>query len=178
VAAKRPPGISKPVAEKKTPRPAPGEVKKQAPAGQTVKRQKEAQVHTTPVIRPQSTDFPAPPAALTKRDNPLVKQIRTEAGEIKVDLYDNGQIDGDTVSIYHNNKLLVRGARLSQHPISLRISIDAAHPHHELVMVADNLGSIPPNTSLMIVTAGTKRFEVFISSNGQKNAKVVFDLEE
>jgi hypothetical protein len=45
-------------------------------------------------------------------------------------------------------------------------------------MVAENLGSIPPNTSLMIVTAGTKRYEVFISSSEQKNAKVVFDLKE
>ncbi|MBD0289520.1 MAG: hypothetical protein ICV79_29490, partial [Flavisolibacter sp.] len=58
------------------------------------------------------------------------------------------------------------------------ITIDAAHPHHELVMVAENLGSIPPNTSLMIITTGTQRYEVFISSTEQKNAKVAFDLKE
>jgi hypothetical protein len=45
-------------------------------------------------------------------------------------------------------------------------------------MVAENLGSIPPNTSLMIVTAGTKRYEVYISSNEQRNAKVILDLKE
>jgi hypothetical protein len=45
-------------------------------------------------------------------------------------------------------------------------------------MVAENLGSIPPNTALMIVTAGAKRDEVFISSSKQKNAKVVLDLKE
>jgi hypothetical protein len=45
-------------------------------------------------------------------------------------------------------------------------------------MVANNLGAIPPNTSLMIVRAGTKRYEVFISSTEQKNAKVVFELKE
>lgn len=43
-------------------------------------------------------------------------------------------------------------------------------PPHELVMVANNLGSIPPNTSLMIITANDKRYEVFISSSEQKNA--------
>jgi len=56
--------------------------------------------------------------------------------------------------------------------------VNRDQPHHELVMVADNLGSIPPNTSLMIVTAGAKRYEVFISSTKQKNAKVVLDLKE
>ena len=45
-------------------------------------------------------------------------------------------------------------------------------------MVANNLGSIPPNTSLMYVYAGPQRYEVFISSNEQTNAKVIFDLKQ
>ena len=122
--------------------------------------------------------LPPPPPALKSRTNSLVKQIFTDAGEIKIDLYDNGEIDDDTVSIYHNNRLLAARARLSQKPITFRIQVNEQFPHHEFVMVADNLGSIPPNTSLMIVTAGDKRHEVFISSTKQKNAKVVLDLKE
>ena len=45
---------------------------------------------------------------------------------------------------------------------------------YELMMYAENLGRIPPNTSLMIVTAGKKRYEMRISSNEQKNAVVRF----
>jgi hypothetical protein len=45
-------------------------------------------------------------------------------------------------------------------------------------MVAENLGSIPPNTSLMVITTRNKRYEVFISSTEQKNAKVILDLKE
>jgi hypothetical protein len=122
--------------------------------------------------------FPPPPRVLTARSNILVKQIETEAGNIKIDLFDNGEIDGDTVTIYHNNKLVVSHKRISQNPVTLNIMVNKDQPHHELVMVADNLGSIPPNTSLMIVTAGAKRYEVFISSTKQKNAKVVLDLKE
>jgi hypothetical protein len=44
----------------------------------------------------------------------------------------------------------------------------------ELTMVAENLGRIPPNTSLMIVEAGDQRFEVRITSTEQKNAVVRF----
>ena len=122
--------------------------------------------------------FPPPPLILTTRENPLAKRIESEAGEIKIQVYDNGEIDGDTVSIYHNNSLVKAHAGLSGNPISFVISVDQEHPHHELTMVADNLGSIPPNTSVMIITAGGRRYEVFISSNDQKNARVILDLKQ
>jgi hypothetical protein len=164
----------KPVPKKTTPSP----VKTQPAVPQTVPMQKDTQQYSTPLLKIKQPDFPAPPLVLRTRTNALVKQIETEAGEIKIDLYDNGEIDGDTVSIYHNNTLLKADARLSSKPITLHITVDAEHPHHELIMVAENLGSIPPNTSLMIITAGSKRYQVFISSNEQKNAKVVLDLKE
>ena len=128
-------------------------------------------------IKEKPTAMPLPKVLLT-RANHLIKRIEAPAGEIIIDLYDNGQIDGDTVSVYHNNELIVSGAGLSQKPISFKIKVDATQPHHELIMVANNLGSIPPNTSLMIITADNKRSELFISSSEQKNAKLVIDLKE
>lgn len=125
--------------------------------------------------KPVPSSIPQP---ILARENPVVKQIETSAGEMEIDLYDNGEIDGDTVTIYHNNELLISRAGLSDKPIHFTIKVDAAQPHHELVMVANNLGSIPPNTSLMIITVKDKRYEVHISSSEQKNAKVVIDLKE
>lgn len=152
--------------------------KKQAESIQIVKPQKDLGVQNTPVIKHRPSALPASPPILTTRSNQLIRQIETEAGEIKIDVYDNGDIDGDTVTIYHNNTLVVSHARLTQKPITFRINVNLEHPYHEVVMVANNLGSIPPNTSLMIVTAGSKRHEVFITSNQQKNAKVILDLRK
>jgi hypothetical protein len=118
------------------------------------------------------------PTLIATRANPLIKKIETEATDMVVELYDNGEIDGDTVTIYHNNQLLVAHAGLAAKPITFKIKVDKEHPHHELVMVADNLGSIPPNTSLMVLTAAGKRYEIFISSTEQKNAKIAVDLKE
>ena len=118
------------------------------------------------------------PTVIATRANPLLKQIETTETELLIELYDNGEIDGDTVTIYHNNELLVAHAGISAKPVTVKIKVDKEHPHHELVMVADNLGSIPPNTSLMIITANNKRYEIFISSSEQKNAKIVIDLKE
>ncbi|HLG40954.1 MAG TPA: hypothetical protein VI461_14840, partial [Chitinophagaceae bacterium] len=67
--------------------------------------------------------------------------------------------------------------RLSATPIILKLKIEDENVPHELVMVAENLGRIPPNTSLMIVDAGEQRFDVRITSNEQKNALVRFKYE-
>jgi hypothetical protein len=131
---------------------------------------------TVNVKQPATTILPIP-LVLKTRENALARKIDTDAGDIKIELYDNGEIDNDTVSIYHNNKLIKSHMRLSQKPISINITVNAAQPHHELIMVAENLGSIPPNTSVMIVTTPGKRYEVFISSSKQKNAKITFDLK-
>ncbi|MBC7889800.1 MAG: hypothetical protein H7Z13_18135 [Ferruginibacter sp.] len=166
--------------------PAPKPVFKAAPpVGTPVKKGLPVTIQTSladslVVVRP--VKIPAPkiliPAPILTRTNPIIQQIKTVAAELLINLYDNGEIDGDTVSIYHNNNLIVSRAGLSQKPVTFSIAVDALHPHHELVMVANNLGSIPPNTSLMIITAKDKRYEVFISSSEQKNAKVLIDLEE
>ena len=73
--------------------------------------------------------------------------------------------------------MVVSHAGLSTKAVTVKLTVDENEPHHELVMVADNLGSIPPNTSLMVVTTKNRRYEVFISSTEQKNAKVVIDLQ-
>lgn len=168
------PPVAKPVVKKTAAPP----VEKQKRVTAIAKQVADTPAFSKPVLVKKEVVLPPPPPIITSRANPVVKQITTAAGDIKIDLYDNGEIDGDTVTIYHNNILLVAGARLSQKPISFRIAVDAAQPHHELVMVANNLGSIPPNTSLMIITANGKRYEVFISSTEQKNAKVVIDLDK
>ena len=177
--------VAKPVVKKSLPeiQPAlkktPGKaafVKKDTPVTLTKKSVANIPVMTLPSVKESvATSVPRP---ILTRENPIVKQIETGPGEIMIDLYDNGEIDGDTVSIYHNNELIISRAGLSDKPIHFQVKVDASQPHHELVMVANNLGSIPPNTSLMIITVNNKRYEVHISSSEEKNAKVVIDLKE
>jgi hypothetical protein len=51
--------------------------------------------------------------------------------------------------------------------------LDQSKETNEITMFADNLGSIPPNTALMLVYDGKKRYEVRMTSNLQKNATVL-----
>ncbi len=126
------------------------------------------------VVKKLKPSLPVPPA-LTERKNNLVRTITTNSPDIKIDLYDNGEIDGDTITVYHNNKLVAYKKRLSAAAITLRITASRQEAQHEFVMYADNLGKIPPNTALMVITTGGKRYELFITSTKEKNAKVIVD---
>jgi hypothetical protein len=110
---------------------------------------------------------------IQQREKELVKTVEIDTSEIKIELYDNAEIDGDTVTVFLNNTLLLYKKMLTNKPLVLNFT---AFPNtdYEFMMYADNLGRIPPNTSLMIITAGTKRYEMRISSSEQKSAVVRF----
>ena len=118
------------------------------------------------------------PPSLANRKAELVKEIKVDTGSIKIDFYDNGQIDGDTISVYANNMPVVSNKRLTTKPVSIMIKIDLKRTEQELIMVGENLGSIPPNTALMIVYAGEKRYQLYLTSDEHKNAMVRFIYEK
>lgn len=103
-----------------------------------------------------------------------VPEIAVDTGQIRLDFYDNGVVDGDSITVIANNKVLVSNHRLSAKPGTAFIKIDEQTPFQEIEMVAENLGSIVPNTALLIITAGKKKYQLFLSSTEQKSAKVRF----
>jgi hypothetical protein len=105
------------------------------------------------------------------RENVVVNEIEVSSDTVGVDFYDNGEIDGDSISVFFNSQLLAFSQRLSSRSIHFTLGLDTARVN-ELSMYADNLGSIPPNTALMIVTDGKKKFEIRLSSNLEKNAVI------
>lgn len=138
----------------------------------TLKKIEQPVVKVKPQIAPK-------PQVLLARSNELVKTLTVSSSEVIVKLYDNGEIDNDTISVYLDNKLVLASKKLTASPLTVKLNMDdEENSDHELTMVAENLGRIPPNTSLMIVEAGDKRFEVRITSTEQKNAVVRFRYEK
>ncbi len=117
------------------------------------------------------------PEVLRTRENALAQTITVNTEQVTIKLYDNGEIDDDTISVFVDKQLKLSHKRLSTSAIVLTLDFDASDTEHEVVMVAENLGRIPPNTSLMVITAGDKRYQVQITSTEQKNAMVRFKYE-
>lgn len=132
------------------------------------------QVMPAPKLVTESPSKGITSSKLEKRASNIIKTIEVEQKTVKVDLYDNGEIDGDSVSLFYNGKLLLANKKLSDKPLSLTLNVNDDDNTNELVMYAENLGSIPPNTAIMVVTDGAKRYEVRITSDLQKSGVINF----
>jgi hypothetical protein len=113
------------------------------------------------------------PVGFEKRSNNILQTVNVENPTVKIELYDNGDIDGDSVSLFYNGKVLLAHKKLTTQAIAIELPINDDEIN-ELVMYADNLGTIPPNTALMIVTDGNKRYEVRVTSDLKKSGTIRF----
>lgn len=109
-----------------------------------------------------------------------VPEVKVDSGTLRLDFYDNGIVDGDSITVLVNKKVVVTHQLLSAKPVTMYVKIDPNNAFQEVEMVAENLGSIPPNTALLIITAGKKRYRLYLTSTESKNAMVrfVYDPDE
>ena len=122
------------------------------------------------------TSTPAP--VYEKRNTVIAQTIELDTGGFTVELYDNGEVDQDSVSVFLNDAVLVSHQPLGLKPLTLRLNPDPAQPLHLLKMYAENLGSIPPNTAVMIIKQGDKRYEVPMSSDMDRTGTVLIKLKK
>ena len=87
-------------------------------------------------------------------------------------LYDNGVVDGDSISVYLNDQLLIPSMQLRSVATKKGIYIGAMN-EVKLVLVADNLGTIPPNTGLLIIRDGDKTYQLNFTADMQTNASIL-----
>ncbi|MEO6070947.1 MAG: hypothetical protein ABIN57_12235 [Chitinophagaceae bacterium] len=109
-----------------------------------------------------------------EREKDVVKVLEVESDSLILNFYDNGEVDGDSISVFYNDKLLASSQRLSAKAIQLKIGLDSTKEFNEISMFADNLGTIPPNTALMLIYDGRQRYEVRLTSTLQKSATIRF----
>ena len=131
--------------------------------------------------RMMNSQVTCPPGkiVLTKEASSIFNEIKADTGNLRLDFYDNAEIDGDTISVSVDNQTVVTHQRLAAKPITVFIRIDFVKMEHEVIMIAENEGTIPPNTALLIVTAGEKRYRLFLSSDvDQKKVLVRFIYEK
>ena len=134
-----------------------------------------AEISKTTSEKQAEDDLPAvtksmPEPVENNRQNELVKEVVVSSKQISIAVYDNGEIDGDTVSVYLNGKVILSKKRLSTVPLQLTLTLDEEQDLQELTFVAENLGRIPPNTALMIVDTGRQQYRLQVLSTDKKNA--------
>jgi hypothetical protein len=111
-------------------------------------------------------------ASFARRKAVLNQEYEVESDSVRLSFYDNGDIDGDSISVFVNSQLVLSHQGLEAKAFNVYLHLDSAREVNEISMYAENLGRIPPNTALMVVTDGTHRYEVFMSSSLTENATI------
>ncbi|HTR29630.1 MAG TPA: hypothetical protein VMH27_10190 [Puia sp.] len=111
-------------------------------------------------------------ASFASRKAVLNRELVVESDSVRLSFYDNGEIDGDSISVFVNKQLVLSHQGLEAKAFNLYLHLDSARELTEVSMFAENLGRIPPNTALMVITDGINRYEVFLSSSLTENATV------
>ncbi|HEY2649765.1 MAG TPA: hypothetical protein VGI38_11265 [Puia sp.] len=108
----------------------------------------------------------------TTRTKILQNVIPIKGDSIELRFYDNAEIDGDSIAVFLNGHLLKEHILLAEEAYIMKIAVTDLQSDNELVMVAENLGSIPPNTSLMVAIVEDKRYEAHLQSTEGSSALV------
>lgn len=142
-----------------------------------IKEEKNIPVNTIAIQKTEEknqVEKIVPPAAeVAVRQTILQQTVFFNSDSLEISLYDNGEVDGDTVSVLMNGKIIMAKVGLSTKAVKKTIYAGDDASDIELVMYAENLGSIPPNTGLLVVHDGKSIYEIRFSGDLQKNASII-----
>lgn len=123
---------------------------------------------TTPIItRPLTIE-----EKFVTRTSKHVLDIPLAGDSIELRFYDNAEIDGDSITLFLNEKMVFQHIFLKVKPYVVKMAIKDLENTNELVMVAENLGRIPPNTSYMVAIVDEKRYEANLQSTEEVSAMI------
>ena len=161
----------------RTPVPPPVFVPRQASPPPIVARKEPVKIEPRPVPAPVTVARIEPtPLTIeekfTRRKKELTLEIPLEGDSVEFRFYDNAQVDGDSISLFLNNRMIFTHVRLTDKAYTIRLPVKELEDQNELTMVAENLGSIPPNTSYMVAIVGDKRYDAQLASTENSSAMI------
>ncbi len=126
-------------------------------------------------IKPASIQAITAPIPYLQRKNKQLPAIEVASDSIDISFYDNGVVDGDIISVYLNGDKVIASTRLTEAAVKKTIYLDKIDTESiQITLVAENLGSLPPNTGLLVVEDGGKKYNVQFNADLGTNATIIF----
>ncbi len=165
-----PPAMQEPVNQSPPIVTAPVEIRKEPVPGSVSVTKPVAVIPTAPpvpVITPPTIE-----EKFSRRQKNFIKEIPVAGDSIELRFYDNAEIDGDSISLFLNDKLLFQHIRLAAGAWTIKLAVSELASTNELVMVAENMGSIPPNTSYMVAIVNGQKLDAYLASTEGSSAMI------
>jgi outer membrane protein OmpA-like peptidoglycan-associated protein len=134
-----------------------------------IPKQKPAEPEA-PVYKPKPLSDPD--QAFKDRKKILVEQLDLHTDNLELRIFDNGIIDDDTIALFINNQKIRSFYRLKSESLSLDYLAENLPDTIDIVMVAQNMGFIPPNTAVMEMVMNDKIYTLGLESTDSTSAMV------
>jgi hypothetical protein len=166
------PNVNPPIARKEEP--APTKEKPVASKKAVVEKKEEANIvnnnlppQTSPPVVKSTTE------RINERVSAAPQMVEFSSDSLVLALYDNGEVDGDTVSVLLNGEVLLEKQGLKASAVRKNILIPSGQNELTLVLFAENLGAYPPNTGLLVIRDGDKQYQLRFSADLKQNATII-----
>lgn len=108
----------------------------------------------SPAIAKKTTPKPKAP----KRDYKVQGSMTLGTSDsIRIEITDNANVDGDMISLYVDDSLIVHQQKITEKPIVLNLAIH--NKRTQIRMVAESQGSVPPCTAHIVIISNDKKHE-------------------
>ena len=110
------------------------------------------------------------------RNAKLLGNIETVSRQVTLAIWDDAVEDGDSISLSINGNWVVQGLAVKKRPQFIIVTLEPGQ--NKITFIADNLGSIVPNTSVLEIIDGKKRKSFMIDTNLSQNnlVNIVYDV--
>lgn len=112
-----------------------------------------------------------------RQNEKLIASVKSISKQITLAVWDDAVEDGDSISVNINGKWIARGFPVKKNPQFITVTLQPGP--NTITFVGDNLGSIPPNTSVLEIIDGKKRKSFLLETvPGEDNLlKIFYDIK-
>lgn len=107
----------------------------------------------------------------TDRAVKVERVLEVQSPNIRIKVWDNGIVDGDVVTLFLNGKQLLENHRVKKTKYGMNVKLNDAI--NFLILHAEDLGDITPNTVAVSVDDGVKEQIIILSSNLKESGAVM-----
>jgi hypothetical protein len=120
---------------------------------------------------------PGPDEMPLQKNEKLISSVIATDQQIILAVWDDAVEDGDSVSIKLNGKWIVQGMRVKNNTQFVTVTLQPGP--NTITFIADNLGTIPPNTSVLEIIDGKKRkaFTIETTPEEKNLIKIFYDTK-
>lgn len=113
---------------------------------------------------------------IKQRQTKQIDSINATSPEITLAIWDDAVEDGDSISLQINDEIFLPGIAVKKKPQFIKVKLYPGE--NKIIFIADNLGSVAPNTSVLEIIDGKKRKSYMINTNlGQNNSiKILYEV--